>query len=171
VEGSALPPPAGELRVPRARRDGEDRRREFDALVAQYEKKIYNLILRQIGDRDEAADLTQETFISAYRGFASFRGECKISTWLCQIALNHCKNRFQQRDRQQQRELFSLDAPMAPDAPPFEIPDWTHSPQRLLEAEELQRRIQEATRCRLPPGPEAYPLPADTNWRSSFPGS
>ncbi len=46
---------------------------EFDDLVDRYEKPIYNLILRLVGDPDEAADLTQDAFVSAYRSYSSFR--------------------------------------------------------------------------------------------------
>jgi RNA polymerase sigma-70 factor (ECF subfamily) len=138
--------PARELRAPRALPDDEDRLLTFDELVQKYEKKVYNLILRQIGDRDEAADLTQDTFVNAYRSFAAFRGECRISTWLCQIALNHCKNRFRQRDRKREMEGYSLDAPANPELEtnPLEIPDWNQSPHRVLEAKELQQLIYQA---------------------------
>jgi RNA polymerase sigma-70 factor (ECF subfamily) len=138
--------PARIGRAPRALPDDEDRLLTFEELVEKYEKKIFNLILRQIGDRDEAADLTQDTFVNAYRAFGTFRGECKISTWLCQIAMNHCKNRFRQRDRRREMEGPSLDAPAGtePDASPLEIPDWDQSPHRVVEARELQRMIQQA---------------------------
>src|SRR5438105_1323441 len=99
-----LKPDRHKLRAPRALPNDEDRLLAFEELVAKYEKKIYNLILRQIGDPEEAADLTQDTFVNAFRAFGAFRGESKISTWLCQIALNACKNRFRQRDRQREVE-------------------------------------------------------------------
>ena len=81
-----MKPDRHKLRAPRTLPNDEDRLLTFDELVEKYEKRIYNLILRQIGDSEEAADLTQDTFVNAYRAFSSFRGECKISTWLCQIA-------------------------------------------------------------------------------------
>lgn len=133
-----------DLRAPAALPDDEDRDLTFDALVDKYEKKLYNLILRHVGDPDEAADLTQDTFVNAFRGFPTFRGECKILTWLCQIALNQCKNRFRQRDRRRDWEGPSLDAPLAggPDESRLlEIPDWTQSPERALENQELQRQV------------------------------
>ncbi len=139
-------------RAPRALPDDEDRLHTFEELIEKYEKKIFNLILRHIGDRDEAADLTQDTFVNAYRAFGAFRGECKISTWLCQIAMNHCKNRFRQRDRRREVEGPSLDAPTSsdPDANPLEIPDWQHSPHRVVEGRELQRLIQQAIQSLTP---------------------
>src|SRR3569833_3462056 len=122
--------------------DDEDRALSFEEIVAKYTKKIFNFILRQIGDREEAEDLTQETFLNAYKSFPTFRGECKIHTWLCQIAKNQCKNRFRQRDRRRSVEGPSLDAPNrgAEDAiRPLEIPDWDQSPQEVLIRNETYR--------------------------------
>jgi RNA polymerase sigma-70 factor, ECF subfamily len=136
--------PSRQLRAPRALPDDEDRDLTFDELVDKYEKKLYNLILRHVGDPDETADLTQDTFVNAFRGFPTFRGESKILTWLCQIALNQCKNRFRQRDRRRDWEGPSLDAPATTGADEgrlLEIPDWSQSPERALEAKELQRQI------------------------------
>lgn len=141
-----MKPERHRLRAPRTLPNDEDRQLTFDELVEKYEKRIYNLILRQIGDSEEAADLTQDTFVNAYRAFGAFRGESKISTWLCQIALNACKNRFRQRDRQREFETVSLDAPPAPDRDPetLEIPDWSQSPERALEQKELDLLIRRA---------------------------
>ena len=79
--------------------DDEDRGLTFAALYDKYERKIYNLFLRLIGDAEEAADLTQETFLNAFRSFPSRRGDIKIQTWLYQIAHDHYKDRFRQRQR------------------------------------------------------------------------
>jgi RNA polymerase sigma-70 factor, ECF subfamily len=127
--------------------DDEDRSLDFEAIVVKYEKKIFNLILRHIGDREEAEDLTQETFLNAYKSFQAFRGECKIHTWLCQIALNQCKNRFRQRDRRRTVEGPSLDAPSTGSSetvPPMEIPDWDQSPQEVLIRNETYRYVLKA---------------------------
>ena len=61
---------------------------DFDELVDRYEKPVYNLIYRLVGDVEEAADLTQETFVSAYRSFAEFRGDAAEFTWLYRIGVN-----------------------------------------------------------------------------------
>src|SRR5215471_14672274 len=117
----------------------------FDALVAAYEKKIFNVIYRILGDYEEAADLTQETFISAYRAFDRFRGESKIYTWLYQIAINHCRNRLRQRGRTQGLKIESLDQPRDWDAEgdsfQREIADSTRAPHVVLEDKELRERI------------------------------
>jgi RNA polymerase sigma-70 factor, ECF subfamily len=127
--------------------EDEDRGLTFEEIISKYEKKIFNLILRHISDREEAEDLTQETFLNAYKSFTTFRGECKIHTWLCQIALNQCKNRFRQRDRRRSVEGPSLDAPAgSTEEPvrPMEIADWDQSPQEVLIRNETYRYVLKA---------------------------
>jgi RNA polymerase sigma-70 factor (ECF subfamily) len=126
----------------------------FDALVTAYEKRIFNVIYRIIGDYEEAADLTQETFISAYKSYARFRGEAKIFTWLYQIALNHCRNRLRQKGRMYAQRWESLDQPASPErderTPAREIADDTQAPHVVLEEKELRQRILAAVES-LPP--------------------
>ncbi len=122
---------------------------DFDALYARYGKQIFNTIYQWIGDYEEAADLTQETFLSAHKAREQFRGDSKVHTWLYRIAHNHCKNRFKQRDRQREMEGPSLDAGMGSadegDAMGTrEIADWSGSPTALLEQKESQAQINRA---------------------------
>jgi RNA polymerase sigma-70 factor (ECF subfamily) len=68
--------------------------RAFDEVYARYEGMVYNLALQLSGDRDEAADFTQETFLRVYRHLGSFRGRSALKTWIFRIALNHCRDRL-----------------------------------------------------------------------------
>jgi RNA polymerase sigma-70 factor (ECF subfamily) len=143
----AAAPGAAEAQARPAAMEDEDRGLTFEELVDKYQKKIYNLILRSINDPEEAADLTQETFLNACRSFHSFRGECKIHTWLCQIAINQCKNRFRQRDRRRAVEGPSLDAIHAGSEDAnhkLEIADWSQSPQEELLKKETYRYVLKA---------------------------
>ncbi|MGQ9525205.1 MAG: sigma-70 family RNA polymerase sigma factor [Armatimonadota bacterium] len=127
--------------------ENEDRGLSFEELVARYERRIYNLILRQVGDPEDAADLAQETFVKAFRAFGQFRGESSVFTWLCRIALNLCKNRFRQRDRMRSVAGVSIEEMAESEEPgqaPQEVPDWSQSPERLYEQRELADRVQEA---------------------------
>ncbi len=124
---------------------------DSDALYARYGKQIFNTLFQWIGDYDEATDLTQETFISAYKARAQFRGESKVYTWLYRIAHNHLKNRIKQRGRQREVEGASLDAGLSGQDGDFEeagqvreIADWSGSPSRLLEQKELGAQINRA---------------------------
>lgn len=67
--------------------------RAFNQLVREYERRIYSLVFRFIGRRDEAEDLTQEVFVQVFKAIDQFRGDSKLSTWLYRIAINLCKNR------------------------------------------------------------------------------
>lgn len=124
----------------------------FDEVVARYEKPIFNVVYRILGNYEEAADVTQEAFISAYRHFHRFRGESSVYTWLYQIALNHSRNRLRRRRRTDSRTV-SLDEPAGVDTgsvDTLEIADESQSPQTVLERKELQARIMAAIES-LPP--------------------
>jgi RNA polymerase sigma-70 factor (ECF subfamily) len=62
----------------------------FNLLVREWEKPIYNFILRMIGDRDEAMDLCQDSFMKAYRELGTLKDRDRFSSWLYRIAHNTC---------------------------------------------------------------------------------
>jgi len=66
----------------------------FNLLVRQWEKPIYNFILRIVGDRDEAMDLCQDTFMKAYRELSTLKDRDRFSAWLYRIAHNTCYSRL-----------------------------------------------------------------------------
>ena len=68
--------------------------RAFQELVAEYGDRVFNLVLRMVGDRAEAEDIAQEVFVTVWKSIDTFRGEAKLSTWLLRIAANHAKNRI-----------------------------------------------------------------------------
>lgn len=107
------PPPAPdetltpEQRAENARRAEQDRRDRhlvrrlkqgdeaaFRELVHTYQNRIFGLMLRMIGNRQEAEDLAQEVFIIVYRAIGNYRGEGRFYTWLYRVATNTCKNRI-----------------------------------------------------------------------------
>ncbi len=69
----------------------------FDTVVRQHQKRVHRFVLCMVKDEDAADTITQECFLRAYQGLASFRGECRMETWLLRIAVNlvrdHAKNR------------------------------------------------------------------------------
>lgn len=69
----------------------------FNRLVLKWESRIFNATLKMLQDRDEAADATQEVFLSAYKNIRRFRRDSKFSTWLYRIAINHCLSRARRR--------------------------------------------------------------------------
>jgi RNA polymerase sigma-70 factor (ECF subfamily) len=66
----------------------------FNLLVRQWEKPIYNFILRMVGDRDEAMDLCQDSFMKAYRELDTLKDRDRFSAWLYRIAHNTCFSKF-----------------------------------------------------------------------------
>jgi len=66
----------------------------FNLLVRQWEKPIYNFIFRLIGDREEAMDLCQESFMKAYRELPTLKDRDRFSSWLYRIAHNTCYSRL-----------------------------------------------------------------------------
>lgn len=73
----------------------------FRAFVAAYQRPVYALVYRMLGDEEEARDLSQEVFVSVFRAIGSFRGESRLSTWLFRIVTNHCRNRQKYLGRRQ----------------------------------------------------------------------
>src|SRR5581483_5225558 len=82
-------------------------RAAFGQLVLRFQDRLYNSILRMVGDHEEARDLTQETFTRALVKIESFRGEAGAYTWLFRIAVNLA---ISQLRKVQKRRTFSLDA-------------------------------------------------------------
>ena len=120
---------------------------DFDELVDRYERRIFNLIYRIIGDFDEAADLTQDTFVAAYRAFDNFRADSATYTWLYRIAVNVCKNRFRERSRQRGVEALSLDDQemcFIEHVTDGGLSEPIPTPEKALEREEMRRLVEEA---------------------------
>jgi RNA polymerase sigma-70 factor (ECF subfamily) len=66
----------------------------FDLLVTRHRRSVYQVCYRFVNHHEDAADLTQDTFVRAWRALASFRGQARFSTWLHRIAVNVCLNRI-----------------------------------------------------------------------------
>ena len=91
----------------------------FNRLVEERHADIYALLCRLTEDAEEARDLTQETFLQAFRHLAGFRGDADLRTWLYRIAVNQARNRWRWWKRRRRDRTISLDAPAgdAGDAP------------------------------------------------------
>jgi RNA polymerase sigma-70 factor (ECF subfamily) len=98
----------------------------FDTLVNRYAADIYSLLLRITKDTEEAADLTQETFLRALKSIKKFRGDSEIKTWLFRIAINQSKNRFRWWKSRKRERTVSLDAPIGESETPMSETVQTH---------------------------------------------
>lgn len=71
----------------------------FTELVHRHEDRIFALALKMMGNRADALDATQDTFILAFRQAAKFRGESAFGTWLYRIGINACRDQLRKRKR------------------------------------------------------------------------
>lgn len=101
----------------------------FELLVLAYEKQVYNFALRMLGSNEDAADMTQEAFIKAYSGLASFRGDSKFSVWLYRITSNVCLDFLRAKSR---RAQVSLTVGEDEDTQQLDIPDPDSDVERLF---------------------------------------
>lgn len=118
----------------------------FEALVRQYQRWVFTLALRMVGDRGDAEDVAQEVFLKAYRGLRGFRGGSRFSTWLYAIASNHCLNHLAGREyqaRRAARTAAAADGHGGALPPPLDrVADAAPGPDALLERHELRLAIQ-----------------------------
>ena len=82
----------------------------FNLLVVTYERRVFALVFRMLGRREEAEDLAQEVFVQVFKAIDQFRGDSKLSTWIYRIAVNLCKNRTKYNARRHANEQDDLDA-------------------------------------------------------------
>jgi RNA polymerase sigma-70 factor (ECF subfamily) len=121
----------------------EGRPGAFEAIVRTHQDRVYALCARMLSDREDALDIAQEVFLSAYRNLPGFRGESSLSTWLLRIATNRCLNRIRQRTAQAAREVPPGE-PRDGDAP-FQPPGKEEDrPERMVETQETGRILEAA---------------------------
>jgi RNA polymerase sigma-70 factor (ECF subfamily) len=82
----------------------------FTQIVRQWERPVYNLALRFLGNREDAQDVAQDTFLSVFRSIKDLRDPRSFRTWLYRVALNHCRVRWRSRTPE-----VSLDEPVGDD--------------------------------------------------------
>ena len=115
-------------------------REAFSSLMELHQGRVYNLALRMTGSPEDAADLSQEAFLNAWRGLSSFQGNSSFSTWVYRLASNACIDFLRRRKRQQQAESpISLDDEEAPCPEPA---DPRGTPEEELERQELRRAVE-----------------------------
>lgn len=71
----------------------DGRREAFDAIVERHRRIVYQVCYRFVSNHEDASDLSQESFVRAWRGLKTFKGQSALSTWLYRIAVNVCLNR------------------------------------------------------------------------------
>jgi len=111
----------------------------FDDIMRQHQRRVYRVIYLLVRDADTADTLTQECFLRAYQKRASFRGECRIETWLLRIAVNLVRDHGKNRRASFWKRLVGLDDGESTDTGPRQFPAREPSAERaLLAREELE---------------------------------
>ncbi len=82
----------------------------FEVLVRRHHDRVFGICVRMLGSPQWAEEAAQEVFVRVFRSLHRFRGESRFTTWLYQVAINHCRNVQAFRGRRQERRHDSLDA-------------------------------------------------------------
>lgn len=107
----------------------------FEALVSAYERRVYSLALRSTGSEDDAADITQEVFLRAYRSLDTFRGDSGFSTWLYRITSNLCVDLARKKNSTPTEPLDEEAMGRVPETRS------EHRPEEALASSELRREL------------------------------
>jgi RNA polymerase sigma-70 factor (ECF subfamily) len=111
----------------------------FEQLVRRHADRLYAVVLRFVADREAAEEITQETFLRAWRGVARFERRSRFFTWLYRIGINEAKRRA---EREPAERTASLD-----DEPILEAPDWSQAPETRAEQSDLRRVLENSIRA------------------------
>ena len=127
-----------ESRLIEQARDGD--RSAFEELVRHHADRLYAVVLRFSSGPEEAEDVTQETFLRAWRSIGRFHGHSRFFTWLYRIGVNEAKRRHERRSKAE--SLRSTD-----ETPLEDAPDWTESPERRAQQRDERAVLERAVRA------------------------
>jgi RNA polymerase sigma-70 factor (ECF subfamily) len=127
------------LTGPTAEKVEEISAEKFDEIMRQHQRRVYRVIFLLVRNTDTADTLTQECFLRAYMKRASFRGECRIETWLLRIAVNLVRDHGKSQRASFWRRLVGFEDGEDGGAEPLQFPAPGPSAERtLLVREELE---------------------------------
>ena len=112
----------------------------FVVLVERHEKRVFRLLLRMMGNREEAEDVAQETFLSLHRHGRNFRNESRFSTFVYRVAANAALNRRRSLGRARTRVQKLIQRQAAGDHMPTE----PRSPESATHGAEVTAKVQDA---------------------------
>src|SRR5438270_4206539 len=130
----------------------------FFRLIEPYQRSVYGAAYSVLANQADAEDVAQEAFLKAYANIDQFRGECKFSTWLIQIAINEAR----MKRRKDRRNLYdSIDEGYTDekgDYFPCDFADWREIPSEALEQNELKTALSRAINSLKPMYREVFVL-------------
>ena len=119
----------------------------FQRLVQRWQNRVFHLALRIVGQRQDAEDVTQQTFLSVIEHLEQFRGDSSVRTWVLRIATNHALQLLRRKRSQSALSLNSLGNEGEDHAPlphPEYIARWRQDPQHLAQDHEVRQLIEQA---------------------------
>lgn len=116
----------------------------FGQLIDRHAASIVSLAYRMVGNRADAEDVAQDTFLAAFKSLSSFRADAKFSTWLYRIATNKCTDWL--RVKRPGQGLQDVDVEAVVDTSLAE----DRTPERLLSQQQVAQELEQAIQ-RLPP--------------------
>jgi RNA polymerase sigma-70 factor (ECF subfamily) len=105
----------------------------FAQLVEAYQKPVYNLCYRMLGNPGDAEDAAQETFLRAYKSLPRYDKSRPFPTWLLSIAAHYCIDQI----RRQRMTVVSID-----EQPELELPDYSPGPESAVSRREEQQKVR-----------------------------
>jgi RNA polymerase sigma-70 factor (ECF subfamily) len=119
----------------------------LEKLVTRYEDRVYNLAYRMLGNREDAEDVLQDTFLNVIRSLDKFEGKSTFSTWLYRIAANAALTKIRKKSKREKSESEFLDdvysVKQAAHAG-LTLTDWSANPATRLLDEEARREMEKA---------------------------
>ena len=109
----------------------------FEEIYERFGGMVFNLALRLTGEAEEAADLSQETFLKIHRHLGGFRGRSSLKTWIYRVALNCCRSRYKRQGVWRGRLLADSEATLR------DLPDERRSPEEKALAQNAAERVQD----------------------------
>ncbi len=116
--------------------------RAFDELIEKYKSRLYGVIYNMLGNHEDAADLTQDTFVKAFKSISTFKSKANFYTWLYRIGVNTSLN-FLKKRKEIHLSLNDWDPEMEEEAGFMELAS-KESASGALDREELQEKLNEA---------------------------
>jgi RNA polymerase sigma-70 factor (ECF subfamily) len=147
MDGPADEKPEGQKALPDVDRElvakaqgGDDG--AFDQLIEKYKARVYAVIYHMLGNNEDAADLTQEVFVKAFKAISSFRSQSNFYTWLNRIAVNTTINFIRLR-KEEHLSLDEFSSEVEGD-PSFQTLVSKETADRDVDRDELQKKLNEA---------------------------
>jgi RNA polymerase sigma-70 factor, ECF subfamily len=136
------PPPDQDQAAIAACQQGD--KEAFAILVNNYQKQMFNLAFRMIGSYDDAAEVVQDAFASAFKNIHRYKGSAKFTTWLTRIVINSSKNRIKKLVVEKHKNPVSLDECRHTGDGEIRFDPAADDPsaQEIMERKQIQQQVQ-----------------------------